>query len=583
MRDHEHAESVRTENRRTPAAGAGAGTPSWGLLALQSTAGNAGVVQMLRRAGHSWERGQHEHGAHCGRQAEPPVVQRSAVHDVLRGGGRPLDGATRSDMEARFGTDFSDVRIHNDAAARVSAAEVGARAYTSGSHIVVGHGGTDKQTLAHELTHVVQQRQGPVAGTDNGAGLMVSDPSDRFEREAEANATRVMARPAPERAPAADGGGVPVTGTVQRAVDIGLCVVDGKHKTINELARWKANVPTFFTFSQKTKARWGIRTASDLQRVQGELFDTLNRLIDSDEIHQASTADKLTTLVKGMHGKTPAASAANPGPSAAVSASDGSPVHPAASTVLAELMAMGNRAFPRDEIQSLARKAVPGSGWLYELQMGLMALNEDPECVVQFGACSLADINHYLGMASGAEGDGNHIAAYEPEKRSGNVGADWVIWRPVASGGDASAGAAQAAGMYTGEFVQAKQTVERNFAANLRAAAFQLEGKNASGQGNATTEPELTLRSGTGSANRHRGTISMQVTDDIRDLRKVENAIEKELKGPGGRNPRPYVDRVILEEGAAGGSRTVYEFNSGKMVKTTVPATQTEPAVTDQR
>ncbi len=140
MRDHEHAESVRTENRRTPAAGAGAAHTALGLLALQSTAGNAGVVQMLRRAGHSWERGQHEHDADCGRQAEPPVVLRSAVHDVLRGGGRPLDEATRSDMEARFGTDFSDVRIHNDAAARVSAAEVGARAYTSGSHIVIGQG-----------------------------------------------------------------------------------------------------------------------------------------------------------------------------------------------------------------------------------------------------------------------------------------------------------------------------------------------------------------------------------------------------------------------------------------------------------
>ncbi|MGW0171274.1 eCIS core domain-containing protein [Streptomyces sp. NPDC003343] len=582
MRDHEHAESVRTENRRAPAAGAGVGTPPWGLLALQSTAGNAGVVQMLRRAGHSWERGQHEHDADCGRQAEPPVVQRSAVHDVLRGGGRPLDEATRSDMEARFGTDFSDVRIHNDAAARVSAAEVGARAYTSGSHIVMGQGGTDKHTLAHELTHVVQQRRGPVAGTDNGAGLMVSDPSDRFEREAEVNATRVMARPAPEYNPAVDAGRMPGTGTVQRAINTGLRVIDGKQVTIAELARWGAHEPTFFTFGKPARTKWKIRTPADLQRVQRELFATLNRLIESDETYEARNADALSELVKRMHGKTPAASAANPGPSAAVGAGVDAAVQAGASTVLAELMAMGSRAFPRDEIQSLARKAAPGSGWLYELQMGLMELNEDPQCVVQFGACSLAEINHYLGVASGAEGDGNHIAAYEAEKRSGNVGADWVIWRPVASGGDISAGA-QTAGMYTGEFVQAKQTVERNFAGNLKAAAFQLEGKNASGQGNATTEPELTLRSGTGSANRHRGTIAVQVTDDIRDLRKVEIAIDKVLKVPGSRNPRSYVDRVILEEAAAGGRRTMYEINSGRMVKTTVPAGQTESAVTDQR
>jgi hypothetical protein len=51
---------------------------------------------------------------------------------------------------------------------------------------VIGDGGADRHTLAHELTHVIQQRQGPVAGADNGAGLKVSDPSDRFEREAEA-------------------------------------------------------------------------------------------------------------------------------------------------------------------------------------------------------------------------------------------------------------------------------------------------------------------------------------------------------------------------------------------------------------
>ncbi|MFJ5725631.1 DUF4157 domain-containing protein [Streptomyces sp. NPDC093149] len=95
-------------------------------------------------------------------------------------------------MESRLGADFSDVLIHDDSAARASAAEVGARAYTSGNHVVIGDGGADRHTLAHELTHVIQQRQGPVAGTDNGAGLKVSDPSDRFERDAEANARRVM-------------------------------------------------------------------------------------------------------------------------------------------------------------------------------------------------------------------------------------------------------------------------------------------------------------------------------------------------------------------------------------------------------
>jgi Zn-dependent peptidase ImmA (M78 family) len=64
-------------------------------------------------------------------------------------------------------------------------------------HVVIGEGGEDKHTLAHELTHVIQQRRGAVAGSDNGAGLSVSDPGDRFEREAEANAKAALRAPIP--------------------------------------------------------------------------------------------------------------------------------------------------------------------------------------------------------------------------------------------------------------------------------------------------------------------------------------------------------------------------------------------------
>ncbi|MEW2050436.1 DUF4157 domain-containing protein [Streptomyces sp. NPDC005476] len=140
---------------------------------------------------------QRARGANAVGQEGEASVQRSSVHEVLRRPGRPLDAPVRQEMESRLGADFGDVRVHTDSAARASAAEVGAGAYTSGSHIVLGDGGTDRHTLAHELTHVIQQRQGPVAGTDNGAGLRISDPGDRFEREAEANAVRALAGPAP--------------------------------------------------------------------------------------------------------------------------------------------------------------------------------------------------------------------------------------------------------------------------------------------------------------------------------------------------------------------------------------------------
>lgn len=139
----------------------------------------------------------HDAGGGDARQAAP--VQRSAVRNVLRGSGRPLPEPVRMEMEDRFGgADFAGVRIHDDSAARESAAAVGARAYACGAHVVTGPGEIDKRTLAHELTHVVQQGRGPVAGTCDGSGLLLSSPGDRFEREAEANAQRVLSGPAPQ-------------------------------------------------------------------------------------------------------------------------------------------------------------------------------------------------------------------------------------------------------------------------------------------------------------------------------------------------------------------------------------------------
>ncbi|MFG2881746.1 DUF4157 domain-containing protein [Streptomyces sp. NPDC048297] len=142
------------------------------------------------------------------------------AHSVLRSAGHALEAPLRAEMEARLGADFSGVRVHTGPAARRSAQELGARAYTSGENVVIGPGGADKHTLAHELTHVVQQRQGPVAGTDSGDGLRVSDPSDRFERAAEANAKRVMAAPLPSADREEDDGRTEPAGTISRSAPV---------------------------------------------------------------------------------------------------------------------------------------------------------------------------------------------------------------------------------------------------------------------------------------------------------------------------------------------------------------------------
>ncbi|WP_414170198.1 DUF4157 domain-containing protein [Streptoverticillium reticulum] len=165
------------------------------LLDLQRRAGNAAAARMLGRG-----------------------TRRSGALDVLRGPGRPLPVPLKEEMEARFGADFSDVRLHTGTAARCSAAGLGARAYTAGNHVVVGEGVLDRHTLAHELVHVLQQRSGPVTGTDRGDGTRVSAPGDRFERAAEDGARRALSgRPQPGAAAApAPTGDAQQTPTIQR-------------------------------------------------------------------------------------------------------------------------------------------------------------------------------------------------------------------------------------------------------------------------------------------------------------------------------------------------------------------------------
>jgi hypothetical protein len=121
------------------------------------------------------------------------------VLDVVgKGVGTPLDRETRTTMEAGLGADFGDVRVHTDAAAARSAGSVQALAYTVGNDVVFQSGtyqpGTSsgQRMLAHELTHVLQQRAGPVEGAATAGGIALSDPTDRFERAADDSAERFM-------------------------------------------------------------------------------------------------------------------------------------------------------------------------------------------------------------------------------------------------------------------------------------------------------------------------------------------------------------------------------------------------------
>jgi hypothetical protein len=88
----------------------------------------------------------------------------SAGIQSLQGGGRLLSRLERRFFEPRFQADFSNVRVHSDGRAANLAMSVNARAFTFGRNIVFGAGeyasdtSSGRSLLAHELTHVLQQR-----------------------------------------------------------------------------------------------------------------------------------------------------------------------------------------------------------------------------------------------------------------------------------------------------------------------------------------------------------------------------------------------------------------------------------------
>jgi hypothetical protein len=155
------------------------------------------------------QRAQQTHGNRAV-QRYTRAVQRSAADtaseevplgDRIRsraGGGHSLDAGVQRTLEAGLGTDLSGVRVHTDAEADSMARSVDAVAFTTGNDIFFRSGTYDPHStqglrlLAHEVTHTVQQSQGPVDGTPAPGGVKISDPSDSYEQAAESVAARVL-------------------------------------------------------------------------------------------------------------------------------------------------------------------------------------------------------------------------------------------------------------------------------------------------------------------------------------------------------------------------------------------------------
>ena len=232
MPDYQPADSERTVHGQRATTATPAHAPArhaHPLVSLQAHAGNQAVARMVQRAAEEEEL-QAKHDPTLQRAAEEeeelqakhdPALQRAAEeeeelqakHDptprvgleggpvgadisaeinAQRGGGSTLDSSFRERMESAFGADFSGVRIHQDSQSDVLNRQLTAKAFTTGNDIFLRSDASagDGHLMAHELTHVVQQRAG---GGPASGGMTAGPANDPQEHEADRTAEAVLA------------------------------------------------------------------------------------------------------------------------------------------------------------------------------------------------------------------------------------------------------------------------------------------------------------------------------------------------------------------------------------------------------
>ncbi len=184
--DQDELQSVApdVERQRQPAAAELApivrrDDPEASISRLASAVGNRGLSRAITQM-------RDGEGILPGGLVHPDV---EAAIAAASGGGSRVSAGVADHVGGAYGQPLGDVRVHNDEHAAALSRAVSARAFTVGSDIFFGAGEYQpdstggRELLAHELAHVVQQR-----GAPNSGPLMVSQPGDTLEREAEAAA-----------------------------------------------------------------------------------------------------------------------------------------------------------------------------------------------------------------------------------------------------------------------------------------------------------------------------------------------------------------------------------------------------------
>ena len=176
QQDRDRVEPLEEGQERLAEAQPAAPSPTSSAETVASTVGNRAFGQLV------------------GRTPGDAIMPGGVVHpDVAstiattNGSGHTLDPATRERLAPHVGDPLTDVRVHTDTTADALARSVSARAFTTGSDVYFAAGeyrpgsADGDSLLAHELTHVTQQRGAPTGGP-----LTVSEPGDAMETEADA-------------------------------------------------------------------------------------------------------------------------------------------------------------------------------------------------------------------------------------------------------------------------------------------------------------------------------------------------------------------------------------------------------------
>jgi hypothetical protein len=229
--------------------------------------------------------------------------------EALLSPGQPLEATTRRTMESRMGQDFNAVRVHTDARSAAAAAAIDARAYTMNRDIVFGAHEYAPQTesgrrlLAHELTHVVQQRSG--AHLPGGIG----PPNDAHERNADAVANELAQGRSSEELL---GGYKGIAGLVKRGVSGAATAVPTKagastiqrtpslKKQANALARELKRLIDGATWKEIRKRVYPKESAPGIKRAKER---RAGKLPDLTGLGSIKTLDHFAAAVSGIRTK----------------------------------------------------------------------------------------------------------------------------------------------------------------------------------------------------------------------------------------------------------------------------------------